>query len=181
MYCSVRGRPHYYSTKKEEYASIRFSLDADLSSLFTWNTKQVFVYVTASWPSNASSPASVANTAVIWDTIITSPSADHLANLGKVAKRNLLRSGEGKSIDKSRGVLRLKNQKPKYQITAPEGKVAGTDGLTLRLEYNVQPWVGALAWNLPGDWGRWRALKGGVSKVFALPMVKEKRKEGEGR
>ena len=30
--CSVKGRPHYYSPKKEEYAHIRFDLDAGLSA-----------------------------------------------------------------------------------------------------------------------------------------------------
>ena len=45
------------------------------------------------------------NEAVIWDTIITSPSADHLANLGKVAKRKLVESGRGKSVDSGRYVL----------------------------------------------------------------------------
>ena len=28
--CSVKGRPHYYSPKKEEYAHIKFDLDAGL-------------------------------------------------------------------------------------------------------------------------------------------------------
>lgn len=108
---STKGRPHYYSTKKEEHASIRFDLSADLSSLFTWNTKQVFVYVTASW--NETTPATTGegsgktaaaepNEAVIWDTIITSPSADHLANLGKIAKRKLVESGRGKTVDAGR-------------------------------------------------------------------------------
>lgn len=96
----VKGRPHYYSTKKEEYAIIRFSLDADLSSLFTWNTKQLFVYVTATWP-DAKSP-NATNEAVIWDQIITAPSADHLSNLSPIALRKLKRSAEGKSIDPSR-------------------------------------------------------------------------------
>ena len=96
----VKGRPHYYSTKKEEYAVIRFSLDADLSTLFTWNTKQVFVYVTAEWPD--ASAANATNSAVIWDQIITAPSADHLSNLGPVALRKLKRSAEGKSIDPNR-------------------------------------------------------------------------------
>jgi signal peptidase complex subunit 3 len=117
---SVKGRPHYYSTKKEEYAHIRFSLDADLSSLFTWNTKQVFVYVTASWPVNStagakdveagSSPAT--NEAVIWDTIITSPSADHLSNIGAAALRKLIKSAKGKSIDPSRYVSSIPIHNP---------------------------------------------------------------------
>lgn len=96
--CSVKGRPHYYSSKKEEYAIIRFNLEADLKSLFTWNTKQVFVYVTAEWPG----PNNSTNEAVIWDKIITSPSADHLQNIGPVAMKKLKRSAEGKAIDPDR-------------------------------------------------------------------------------
>jgi signal peptidase complex subunit 3 len=113
---SIRGRPHYYSKKEEQYANIRFSLNADLSSLFTWNTKQVFVYVTAVWPSaNVShgsgdleaGTAKEMNEAVIWDTIITSPSSDHLSNLAPVAKKKLVKSGKGKSVDPSRFVFLL--------------------------------------------------------------------------
>jgi signal peptidase complex subunit 3 len=99
-YHRVKGRPHYYSAKKEEYAIIKFSLSADLSSLFTWNTKQVFVYVSASWPNSTSSE--LVNEAVIWDTIITNPSADHLQNIGPAAMKKLVRSAKGKSIDPSR-------------------------------------------------------------------------------
>ncbi|KAK5993414.1 Signal peptidase complex subunit 3 [Cladobotryum mycophilum] len=166
----VKGRPHYYSSKKEEYAIIRFSLEADLSSLFTWNTKQVFVYVTADWtgPNNAN------NSAVIWDTIITNPSADHLQNIGPVAMKKLKRSSEGKTIDPSRGLLKLKNQKPKYQITHPSGKIAETTDVTLKLHYNIQPWVGLLTWNMDKDIGLWKAMGGGVSKLFSLPALKVK-------
>lgn len=99
----VKGRPHYYSSKKEEYAIIKFSLEASLESLFTWNTKQVFIYVTAEWPEPGTE--NVTNSAVIWDQIITSPSADHLSNLSPVALRKLKRSAEGKSIDPSRYVV----------------------------------------------------------------------------
>jgi hypothetical protein len=101
LYRRVRGRPHYYSTKKEEYAIIKFSMDADLSSLFTWNTKQVFVYVTAEWP-DVTAKTNTTNRAVIWDSIITSPSSDHLANIGPVAMKKLRKSAAGKSIDPSR-------------------------------------------------------------------------------
>ncbi|WQF79657.1 Putative signal peptidase complex subunit 3 [Colletotrichum destructivum] len=172
----VKGRPHYYSSKKEEYAIIKFSLDANLSDLFTWNTKQVFVYVTAEWPdsSKAAAGTNATNQAVIWDQIITSPSADHLANIGPAALRKLRKSAEGKSIDPSRGKLRIKNQKPKYQITHPSSKIAETDKVVLKLHYNVQPWVGILTWNQNQDIGSWKALKGGVSKIFKLPALKVK-------
>jgi signal peptidase complex subunit 3 len=170
---SVRGRPHYYSTKKEEYAIIKFSLDADLSSLFNWNTKQLFVYITAEWPSSTTTNTTT-NQAVIWDTIITSPSSDHLSRLGPASLKKLRRSSQGKSIDPSRGLLSLKNQKPKYQITHPTGKIGATEDVVLKLHYNVQPWVGILTWNMDRDLGRWRRLKNGVSKAFALPAVKVK-------
>ncbi|KAI3324990.1 signal peptidase subunit-domain-containing protein [Xylariaceae sp. AK1471] len=106
----VKGRPHYYSSKKEEYAIIKFSLDADLSSLFTWNTKQLFVYVTAEWPAPPSgNNMNQTNKAVIWDTIITSPSSDHLANIGPATMKKLLKSAGGKSIDPNRYVRPKKN------------------------------------------------------------------------
>jgi hypothetical protein len=70
--------------------------------------------VTAVWPSANVSRGSgdleageekVMNEAVIWDTIITSPSSDHLSNLSPVAKKKLLKSGKGKSVDPSRFVF----------------------------------------------------------------------------
>jgi signal peptidase complex subunit 3 len=169
---SVKGRPHYYSTKKEEYAVIRFSLDADLSSLFTWNTKQVFVYVTAEW-SNAGD-ANNTNTAVIWDSIITNPSADHLLNVGPATLKKLKKGSAGKTIDPSRGLLKLKNQRPKYQITHPSGKIAQTQDVVLKLHYNVQPWVGLLTWDLKETLYAWKPTKGGLSNKFKLPAIKNK-------
>ncbi|KAI0122895.1 signal peptidase subunit-domain-containing protein [Xylariales sp. AK1849] len=167
----VKGRPHYYSTKKEEYAIIKFSLDADLSSLFTWNTKQLFVYVTAEWPDARSNQT---NKAVIWDSIITAPSSDHLANIGPATLKKLKKSAAGKSVDPSRGVLSLKNQKPKYQITHPTGKIASSTDVRLKVHYNVQPWVGLLTWNQDVDIGLWKKMADGLSKAFTLPMIKKK-------
>lgn len=172
----VKGRPHYYSTKKEEYAIIKFSLDADLSSLFTWNTKELFVYVTAEWagaPGSGPAAENQTNSAVIWDSIITAPSSDHLANIGPATRKKLIKSAAGRPIDPARGRLVLKNQKPKYQITHPSGRIANAEGVRLRLHYNVQPWVGFLTWNQDRDLGRWRALDG-HSAPFDLPPVKKK-------
>ncbi|KAH8177389.1 signal peptidase subunit domain-containing protein [Sarocladium implicatum] len=168
----VKGRPHYYSSKKEEYAVIKFSMDADLSSLFTWNTKQLFVYVTAEWPA---ANANETNEAVIWDTIITNPSADHLQNIGPATMKKLKKSAAGKKVDRNRGLLKLKNQRPKYQITHPSGKIAETGEVKLRLHYNVQPWVGALTWNTENNHLVWDAMVGGVSAAFDLPAVKAKK------
>lgn len=73
-----------------------------------------------------------------------------------------------------RGILSLKNQKPKYQITHPTGKIAETDDVTLKVHYNVQPWVGILTWNQDIDFWRWAKMGKGVSEVFALPALKKK-------
>ncbi|KAI1438725.1 signal peptidase subunit [Xylaria sp. CBS 124048] len=176
----VKGRPHYYSPKKEEYAVIKFSLDADLSSLFTWNTKQLFVYVTAEWPAVGDGVGmNQTNKAVIWDTIITSPSSDHLANIGPATLKKLRKSAAGKSIDPNRGKLSLKNQRPKYHITHPVGKVAQTEDVTLHVHYNVQPWVGALTWNQDMNFGLWKKMAQGVSKAFEFPASKSDGAKGK--
>ncbi|KAI1363589.1 signal peptidase subunit [Xylaria arbuscula] len=181
-----KGKPSHYSYKKEEYAVIKFSLDADLSSLFTWNTKQLFVYVTAEWPASLSSSSRSAddasgfntnqtNKAVIWDAIITSPSSDHLANIGPATLKKLRKSAAGKTVDPNRGKLSLKNQRPKYYITHPAGKLANTEDVTLRVHYNVQPWVGALTWNQDVDLARWKKMASGISKVFQFPAITVKK------
>ncbi|KAK9378511.1 signal peptidase [Kockiozyma suomiensis] len=62
------GKPPYgFNYKRQEYASMTFDLDADLSPLFNWNTKQLFVYLAATYPGKP-----YANKVVIWDEIITS-------------------------------------------------------------------------------------------------------------
>ncbi len=63
----------------------------------------MFVYLTAEWGVDANGTA--ANQAVVWDSIITSPSSDHLANIGSIAMKKLKRSAAGKSIDPSRCVF----------------------------------------------------------------------------
>ena len=178
----MKGRPHYYSSKKEEYAIIKFSLEADLSSLFTWNTKQLFVYVTAEWPSTTTGGDDVVmDEAVIWDTIITNPSADHLSNLGPASLKKLKKSAQGKTIAPERGLLKLKNERPKYQITHPSGKMGDLDNVVLKVNYSVQPWFGLLTWNYNTNFGIWETLKGGISKSFALPPVKQKDAAKDGK
>lgn len=74
------------------------------------------------------------------------------------------------------GLIRLKNSKPKYQITDISGQLAATSNVTLEVGWNVQPWVGALTWTMGegNSWGRWIGLKGGRSKAFDMPPLKVK-------
>jgi hypothetical protein len=189
----VKGRPHYYASKREEYAQIRFDLDADLTSLFTWNTKQVFIYVTANYPANSNGGVSEA---VIWDTIIQSPETPFsFQNLKKQYwdKKPSTKSKRGKDSKKNKkgkeetttdliqpGLIKLRNQKPKYTITDPSGVISQRSNVTLQVSWNVQPWVGALIWDkgyLGSRVGTWEADKPGRSKPFAFPPLKAPKAE----
>jgi len=186
----VKGRPHYYSTKREEYAHVRFDLDADLSSLFTWNTKQLFVYVMASYPSSDKA-GGASSEAVIWDAIVQAPASPYsYQNLkGKYftekssrvpkSSSSKLKSTTSKELVKP-GVLSLKNQKPKYQITDPSGIMSERTNATLTVGWNIQPWVGALIWDkgiLGNRIGSWDAGKMGRSKAFDFPPLKSSKTE----
>ncbi|KAL9004477.1 MAG: hypothetical protein Q9188_002707 [Gyalolechia gomerana] len=180
----VKGRPHYHSAKKEEYAHIKFDLDADLTSLFNWNTKQLFVWIMATYPSKF--PSEPPSQAVIWDTIINSESQKHpstpftlyssLTTPSKPPPKVRRASKAKQEIELAPGLIRLKNSKPKYQITDSSGQLAATSNVTLEMGWNVQPWVGALTWTMGegSSWGRWKGLKGGRSKTFDMPPLKVK-------
>jgi hypothetical protein len=122
---------------------------------------------------------------VIWDAIIPAPSTPYsFHNLkarywpdkgAKSAKaRKSPTAGKTKAPAKP-GVLALKNQKPKYQITDPSGIISERSNVTLVVGWNVQPWVGALVWDqsLLGDRvGPWAAGKAGRSEPFNIPPLK---------
>ncbi|TFK74278.1 signal peptidase 22 kDa subunit [Pluteus cervinus] len=55
-----------YPHRKQELAFVNFNVTADLTPLFNWNTKQLFLYLEAEY-ANAQG---VKNEVVIWDRII---------------------------------------------------------------------------------------------------------------
>lgn len=206
----VKGRPHYYSYKKEEYAHIKFDLDAgtlltcthhcnslaillcsakslttshqtDISTLFNWNTKQVFLYLKAIYPSTK--PSEPASEAIIWDSIIAGASAPWHQNhyihpspnskLPKKSKKAQLKDKKNAASDSPYpiGELHLKNQRPKYQITDITGKLQNRTDVVLELGWNVQPWVGAQTWTNWRSYGAWKALEGGKSEAFDFPAI----------
>ena len=177
----------------------------DLSSLFTWNTKQVFLYVTTSWPNK--DPSKPPSRAVVWDAILPHPLAPNHHNQwvhpgkGTKAKKSSSKSrskSKTKSSSKAAvtptkstyrssfsesapGIIRLDNQRPKYQITDLTGKLASLSGASLELHWNIQPWVGLLTWNGAGKsgtteapwWSVWKHA-GSVAKseLFDFPALK---------
>ncbi|KAF8472989.1 signal peptidase 22kDa subunit [Russula ochroleuca] len=60
------GETRRYPHRRQEYAFVTFNITADLSSLFNWNTKQLFVYLEAEY-TNAKG---VRNEVVFWDRIV---------------------------------------------------------------------------------------------------------------
>ncbi|KAK0944089.1 Signal peptidase complex subunit [Friedmanniomyces endolithicus] len=177
----VKGRPHYYSTKREEYAHVKFDLDADLSTLFNWNTKQIFAYITASYPS--SDPSTIPRSeAIIWDAVIPATNAPahpntyihpslSQSNARPKTKADRLAAQKPYPPGKEPGILKLASQKPKYQINDVSGRIAERANATLTLHWNVQPWVGALVWDSRGTLGRWQGLRGEMAG-FDFPALK---------
>lgn len=147
----------------------------DLSPLFNWNTKQLFVYVFATYPSTENATAVRPSESILWDTIIPAPESPYsfsalrdryfpAAAAASKPKRGLSKKNtgangnsganrdksKGKDKDQAPGILRLRNQRPKYQIGDVSGKMAERPGVSLAVGWNVQPWVGALWWS-PGS------------------------------
>ncbi|KAH9041153.1 signal peptidase 22kDa subunit [Lactarius hengduanensis] len=63
---SVKAKRDAIHNRRQEYAFVNFNITADLSPLFHWNTKQLFVYLEAEY-TNAKG---VRNQVVFWDRII---------------------------------------------------------------------------------------------------------------
>lgn len=85
--------------KPKENSKIAFDLDADLTPLFNWNTKQVFVYLTAEYPGKSEGSS---NKVTYWDSIITS---------------------------KDDAKITLKNQKSKYSVWDVEKSFRSRDAV----------------------------------------------------
>lgn len=103
-------------------------MDTDLTSLFNWNTKQVFMYLTISYPGGPTSKGINydENTSVIYDNII---------------------------VKKKDAKLRLRRHRSKYNVHDITGRFEERNA-TVALHYNIQPHVGALIWGeipLVGD------------------------------
>ena len=139
----------------------------------------------ASYPSSDSAGAASSD-AVIWDAIIPAPASHYSYQSLKAKyfpeKNSKTRKSSNSKDSASRelmnpGILSIKNQKPKYQITDPSGIMSERSNVTLTVGWNVQPWVGALVWDkgiLGNRVGAWDAGKGGRSKAFSFPALKGK-------
>ncbi len=74
-----------------DHATITFDLDADLTSLFNWNTKQLFVFIAAEFKTEKN----VFNQVVLWDDIIQQKEQAHIKKFGSRIEYVLVDQGNG--------------------------------------------------------------------------------------
>lgn len=113
---NVRTSRYYGSQngKPKQNSRIVFDIDADLSPLFNWNTKQIFVYLTAEYSGSGS--RDTLSEVTYWDKIITERDDAHLY---------------------------LRDAKSKYSVWDLEEKFDDREAV-FKLKWNIQPWVGPL-------------------------------------
>lgn len=74
-----------------EQATLRLSIDADLTSVFNWNVKQLFVFITAEYVTKQNK----LNQIVVWDHIITGKENARIRSSSIVNKYSLTDQGYG--------------------------------------------------------------------------------------
>jgi signal peptidase complex subunit 3 len=110
---SHRGRHSRW--KVEDLASLRFDVRTDLQPLLeSYNTKQLFLHLTASYDEAPSSTSGTRHDVVLWDRIITRGDMRDFRAVGK----KLSTSNHGK---RRRGNLRVEEAKNKYVWKQPSG------------------------------------------------------------
>ena len=88
----VKSVPDYSANReKNDIGILRFNLDADLSKVFDWNTKQVFLYLTARYATRNNAD----NQVVLWDQIVLRGENPKVALNGQHTKYYFWDDGNG--------------------------------------------------------------------------------------
>ncbi|WVQ85026.1 hypothetical protein IAT38_007190 [Cryptococcus sp. DSM 104549] len=92
----TKGRLRRWGAREEELASLRFSVRTDLTPLLhSYNTKQLFLYLTATYPEPTTGGL---HDVVLWDRIITRGDARDIRAEGKAAYQWRNPSGTFKDV-----------------------------------------------------------------------------------
>ncbi|KAJ7689475.1 signal peptidase 22kDa subunit [Mycena rosella] len=114
----VHGKGRAY---QHEHAIVNFEIDADLTPLFNWNTKQLFLYLDAEYTNSKG----VKNAVVIWDRIV--------------------RRKEDANIHVD------SRQKYSFRDVTGFRSVISDASATYTLRYNLMPHVGVLVYGTAGS------------------------------
>ncbi|KAK8858773.1 hypothetical protein IAR55_003003 [Kwoniella newhampshirensis] len=131
-----KGRLRRWGAREEEIASMRFDIRTDLNPLLnSYNTKQVFLYLTASYDETITGNT---HDVVLWDRIITRGDMRDIRAVGK----KLPKSKGGK---RGRGNVRVEEGKNKYAWRNPSGSFRDIPTANMTLHYSLMPYVGVLS------------------------------------
>ncbi|KAG8890246.1 hypothetical protein FRB98_000157 [Tulasnella sp. 332] len=103
-----------WNRRNYEVQNLNFNVTADLSPLFNWNTKQLFVYITADYEHTQKG---IDNRVVIWDKIVR---------------------------DRESAKINLTKIKPKYPLRDYSKSFKYALPASYSLHYDVMPWIGVL-------------------------------------
>ncbi|KAL6942341.1 hypothetical protein ACO0QE_003514 [Hanseniaspora vineae] len=106
-----------FGGSNKQNMKLKFDLSTDLTPLWTWNTKQVFVYLTGEYQDNTSSKNTNSTGKVtFWDKIIT---------------------------QKQDALLDIQNIVSKYSVWDKNSQLKDKI-VNVKLQWNIQPYVGPL-------------------------------------
>ncbi|KAG9050757.1 hypothetical protein FS837_002701 [Tulasnella sp. UAMH 9824] len=123
----ITSRRVGYYGRVHDTVDLNFNITADLSPIFHWNAKQLFVYITADYDHSSEAKGGrkiIDNRVVVWDRIIR---------------------------DKESAKLNLVNQRPKYPLRDYSKSWSNALPATYTLHYDVMPYVGILTSGTAGQ------------------------------
>ncbi|GFZ44977.1 hypothetical protein JCM24511_02703 [Saitozyma sp. JCM 24511] len=131
-----RGRLRRWGAREEDIASLRFDVRTDLNPLLnSYNTKQLFLYLTAEYEEEATSTR---HDVVLWDRIIQRAEIRDIRAVGK----KIPAGSKGK---RGRGNVRVEEGKNKYLWRNPSGTFKDVPTANMTLHYSLMPYVGILS------------------------------------
>ncbi|WRT67986.1 uncharacterized protein IL334_004961 [Kwoniella shivajii] len=131
-----KGRLRRWGARQEELASLHFDIRTDLNPLLnSYNTKQLFVYLTASYEEGSTGNA---HEVVVWDRIIQRADIRDIRAVGNKLPK-------AKAGRKGRGNVRVEAGKNKYQWRNPSGTFKDVEYANMTLHYHLMPYVGVLS------------------------------------
>ncbi|KAL1413131.1 hypothetical protein Q8F55_000880 [Vanrija albida] len=126
-----RGRLQRWRAREEDIASLKFAVRTDLTPVLnSYNTKQLYLYLTAAYVDSADK----AHEVVLWDRIITRAGSTDFRAVGKGnTKPRVMRNPHIKAEGRSH-----------YHWRQPSGSFKTVDNANITLHYSLMPYVGIL-------------------------------------
>ena len=152
----LTGDRDYYDNSGNDQAFINFDLKADLSPLFNWNVKALYLYLTAEYITDNN----ILNEMVLWDKIVMNGEKMDLemksAKVSEIFEHFHLSKQHLKDYRYTINCflslfLTLNLFQTKYYFRNDGKGLLGHNNVTLILNWNVMPNMGDLKWRKSGN------------------------------